>query len=1008
MTSQSQVEIARREKRAATLLVAADGTVLRASDSAARVLGYEPSELEGLPLAAIASEGAALAASGVSGAPEVPDASRENTVTFVKKDGSRVQLHIDLSPSKGGNQLTLTSPEAHHPAAPAKPDPSAPPIALASAVAAAGSVTELVRLTADIMSETLSAEFAAVLRAVPGAGLFEVEAATSRDGLNTPYAGQLLRMPPSLFPEPGVVVAFRSLDSAGVLDPPEILPGSEATAVIAVRLPAADDGRLLICAESAEREWTGSDSAAMSTIADMLAHAIATLGHTRAAVHARSQMAVYRSIAAAAESARSQNEFMRSAFDILSAEIPLTAIEVHGVDLATSRCQVVATSHDETLLAPAADWALSSSPHALVAKAHHPLVLNRDTPGHQQFAPAFVKQWRQTGARSIILVPLKSRGELCGVLVAAASTNDGLSGNAAATLQDLASIFTQASGLTGRGFVRERAHLRKTSAETIPPDLLLALTRAAGDSPDTETLFASASEWLLEIIHCSAVTCGAFSRDTSEYTRVYAYDPSATELEVGVKIRLDAAEADALAVPALGVAEPGARMGAKRAMRAPVLAGKNVIGAITVWPIEGSEFTRNELASLEQACEFLAGPLAKSLEAEASTAAGSNSERELRATRQFLDTILNTAPVALINLDANGVCTNVQGHGLDLFGIKQEILLGRSIFELTGRLPELEDAVRQALKGIAGRVHAALGPHSAALWVQPVTGPDGMTTGATIVGFDISERVRGRRARAEVKQLQTADRERTRIIGDVAHELRTPLTSIVAFTEILSVNEPENLTPQQSHALSVIQKSSERLRRLIGDLQNTSRHESETFGLELSQVDVNSLLRDVAESQEPMVTAANQKLTQNLLEAPHAVRADRLRLTQVLTNLLTNASKYSPDGSTVTLGARIENGDLLITVADDGPGIPEEHLGRVFDDLYRVPNGEALSIEGSGRGLPISKKIMDLHGGQIEMKSVVGSGTTVTLRLPGARPTRKAVAKSASAPKARRRRKRKT
>ena len=97
----------------------------------------------------------------MSGAPEVPDASRENTVTFVKKDGCRVQLHIDLSPSKGGNQLTLTSPEAHQPAAPAKPDPSAPPIALASAVAAAGSVTELVRLTADIMSETLSAEFAA-------------------------------------------------------------------------------------------------------------------------------------------------------------------------------------------------------------------------------------------------------------------------------------------------------------------------------------------------------------------------------------------------------------------------------------------------------------------------------------------------------------------------------------------------------------------------------------------------------------------------------------------------------------------------------------------------------------------------------------------------------------------------------------------------------------------------------------------------------------------------------
>jgi two-component system sensor histidine kinase BaeS len=217
---------------------------------------------------------------------------------------------------------------------------------------------------------------------------------------------------------------------------------------------------------------------------------------------------------------------------------------------------------------------------------------------------------------------------------------------------------------------------------------------------------------------------------------------------------------------------------------------------------------------------------------------------------------------------------------------------------------------------------------------------------------------------------------RRALVADVAHELRTPVAVLQAGHEALldGVAEP---TPQQ---LGSLRDEVLRLARMVGDLQTLAEADAAALHPVLGRADLAVIAATAAASLAGQAEAAGLTLGQRLDPAP--VLADAGRLHQVITNLLTNALKFTPAGGRITLESGLEGGRAVLRVADTGPGIPADELPRVFDRFWR--GRQAAGVSGSGVGLAIAAELARAHGGQLTVQSPAGAGATFTLTLPRA------------------------
>jgi two-component system phosphate regulon sensor histidine kinase PhoR len=214
----------------------------------------------------------------------------------------------------------------------------------------------------------------------------------------------------------------------------------------------------------------------------------------------------------------------------------------------------------------------------------------------------------------------------------------------------------------------------------------------------------------------------------------------------------------------------------------------------------------------------------------------------------------------------------------------------------------------------------------------------------------------------------------------VSHELRTPLSLIKGFVETLlegAKNDPEKCT----RFLQTIEKHTDRLTFLIEDLLAISRLESGQVVMNLHQVDLREQTQRVVDDLRARAAEKNVRL-ENGVPAGLTGRADADRLQQVLTNLVENAIKYGRANGRVTLGGRADDHRVEMWVEDDGPGIPPEARERVFERFYRVDRARSRETGGTGLGLSIVKHIVQAHGGEVWLKSDIGSGTTFFFTLP--------------------------
>ena len=242
------------------------------------------------------------------------------------------------------------------------------------------------------------------------------------------------------------------------------------------------------------------------------------------------------------------------------------------------------------------------------------------------------------------------------------------------------------------------------------------------------------------------------------------------------------------------------------------------------------------------------------------------------------------------------------------------------------------------------------------------------------------ERRAGRIDRDNATRAEELMRLRNEFVAVVSHELRTPLTSIIGYLELMSEGEGGDLTTEQAGYLAVVQRSTNRLADLVGDLLLVAETERGPLALERVETDLGSIAAHAVEAARP---AADARSVVVLLEnGGGTIHGDPTRLAQMLDNLVSNAIKFTPEGGRVIVRATADGHQAVVEVADTGEGVADGDRDRLFDPFFRSREANARAVPGTGLGLTITKAIVDAHGGTIQVEPAPGGGTIFRVRIP--------------------------
>jgi signal transduction histidine kinase len=263
---------------------------------------------------------------------------------------------------------------------------------------------------------------------------------------------------------------------------------------------------------------------------------------------------------------------------------------------------------------------------------------------------------------------------------------------------------------------------------------------------------------------------------------------------------------------------------------------------------------------------------------------------------------------------------------------------------------------------------------------------------ALIIGAVITRLARARIAAAaheverralafQNEQLRDLDRLKDDFVASVSHELRTPLTSIQGYLELVLEGEAGEVNDEQRHFLSIVRRNSDRLLRLVGDLLFVAQIDAGKLEIERDDVDLQAVVEESVQSARPRAAEGGLALELEAQPVPHVV-GDRVRLAQLLDNLVSNALKFTPAGGRVVVRLRAEGQRAVVEVEDTGAGISAADQERLFERFFRTASATERAVQGTGLGLSIAKAIAEGHGGTIAVRSAEGAGTTFRIELP--------------------------
>lgn len=342
--------------------------------------------------------------------------------------------------------------------------------------------------------------------------------------------------------------------------------------------------------------------------------------------------------------------------------------------------------------------------------------------------------------------------------------------------------------------------------------------------------------------------------------------------------------------------------------------------------------------------------------------------------------ILDATVEAMLLVSPDGVVRSVNRRFEEVLGLTQEALANRAVSELRAEFEErfsdpavvalltstITDTEERFTRDLYQRLPVT---RTLELFSTLVRSADGMLLGRLYALRDVTKE-------------REVDRMKSEFVSLVSHELRTPLTSIKGYAYLLVSGETGDVASEQHTFAQVIIDNADRLSAMIDAFLDLSRIESGRMELLRAPVDLAALIASVITSVRPQAEAKHQRLVTEITGNLPPLFGDAGRLVQIMTNLVSNAQKYTPPGGTITVSARQEGASLHLAVADTGIGISPEEQAQLFTRFYRANNRETQAVGGTGLGLAITKSLVELHGGSISVQSEPGAGATFTVTLP--------------------------
>ncbi|CCI81682.1 cell wall metabolism sensor histidine kinase WalK [Lactobacillus hominis] len=345
--------------------------------------------------------------------------------------------------------------------------------------------------------------------------------------------------------------------------------------------------------------------------------------------------------------------------------------------------------------------------------------------------------------------------------------------------------------------------------------------------------------------------------------------------------------------------------------------------------------------------------------------------------RRRLDNVLTHMTDGVIATDRHGNITIINETALDFLGKTEKEVIGEPITKLLGlkdvTIQDLMSSQQELMVTVNENTRDEMILHANFSLIQRVTG---FVSGLVCVLHDITEQ-------------QKNEREQQQFVSNVSHELRTPLTSLRAYVEALNDGawKDPNVAPQ---FLGVIQDETQRMIRMINDLLSLSRMDRGVAKMDLEWVNFNDFVSHVLNRFDMMIKTDEKNKKQSKKYSIKRefsgqdlwVEIDTDKMMQVIDNIMNNAIKYSPDGGVITVRLLQANKHIILSISDQGLGIPRKDLTKIFDRFYRVDKARSRKQGGTGLGLAISKEIVEAHHGRIWADSAEGEGSTFYISIP--------------------------